>query len=249
MAGDTEQLLKALQAMEEKITKNINDNIDQKFDCLQKEIHNIKTITEEHEERISLIEKQLREKNLVFFGIPEEEKSYGELEELIVGIIKRDMEIDCSDKDIEKVTRVGKKDVGKTRPIKVTFVRLATKIRILKGKKSLEGSSIYVKHDYPQKVLEIRKNLQEQAKRERDLGHKVIIKYDKIIVKKNTENSNTNLRTAGKKRPLNITPPQKKNFEENQRQQEKKNKSMSYSIRHFVQNKNKDITTSENQSQ
>lgn len=248
MAGDTEQLLKALQLMEEKITTNINKNIDQKFECLQKELHNIKITNEEQEKRISLIEKQLREKNLIFFGVPEGEKSYAELEKKIVEIIKNEMTIDCSIDDIEKVQRVGKMDTDKIRPINVTFVRLGTKIKILKRKKSLENTSIYVKHDFPYKVLEIRKNLQEQVKREREQGNKAVLRYDRIIVIKNNEISKTNSRShVGQKRPLNITPPQNKREEKNHtRQKEKKNKTVSYDIRQYTfQDKSKENMTPE----
>ncbi|XP_045774012.1 putative leucine-rich repeat-containing protein DDB_G0290503 [Maniola jurtina] len=254
MAGDTEQLLKALEKMEEKITKNINNNIDQKFERLTKELQDIKLTNKDQEKRISLIERQLREKNLIFFGVPEGEKSYEELEIKIVGIINKKMEIECSSRDIEAVQRIGKKEIDKIRPVNITFVRLGTKIKILKLKKSLESSSIYIKHDYPQKVLEIRKTLKEQVRIERERGNKAVIKYDKIIVTKNTESSK-NKPNFGQKRPLNITPPQTKNTEESRNelipnadmQTNKKNKTMSYGIRQYTQNRNKDNTTPENQ--
>ncbi|XP_039752779.1 putative leucine-rich repeat-containing protein DDB_G0290503 [Pararge aegeria] len=256
MAGDTEQLLKALERMEEKITTKINNNIDQKFDCLQKELQDMKILSEDQEKRMSLIEKQLREKNLLFFGISEGEKSYEELENKIVETINKNMEIDCSYRDIEIVHRVGKKDTGKIRPVKVTFVRLGTKIKILKCKKGFESLNIYVKHDYPQKVLEIRKNLQEQVKKEREQGNQAILRYDKLIVTKRNEKPLTNSRSNFvQKRPLNITPPNTKHTEENRNehntftetQHNKKNKTMSYGIRHFMQNKNTESMTPDNQ--
>lgn len=241
MAGDMEQLLEALQAMEEKITRNINDNIDKKFECLQRELHNIRTTNEEQEKRISYIEKQMREKNLIFFGVPEGEKSYQELETIILQIINNNMKIDCRETDIEKVQRMGKKDkdAKKIRPINVTFVRLGMKIKVLKCKKSLEGSDIYFKPDYPPKVLEIRKTLQEQVKKERNQGRQAVIRYDKIIITKNNGNENAFHRSnAVQKRPFNISPTQTTETTEHPRQQEKKNKTISYDIRQYTRNIN-----------
>lgn len=52
---------------------------------------------------------------------------------------------------------------------------------------------MYIKEDYPPKVLQIRKSLQENLKREQENGKKAIIKYDKLVIlteKQNNRDSN-----------------------------------------------------------
>lgn len=49
------------------------------------------------------------------------------------------------------------------------------------NKNLLQKYGCYLKHDYP-KILEKIKVLQEYAREEREKGHKVYIKYDKLII-------------------------------------------------------------------
>ncbi|CAH2234899.1 jg22367 [Pararge aegeria aegeria] len=115
---DSEQSLKIV---EERITKNINENIDEKFENIHCQIELIKKNSFEHSERILAIEKHIRYRNLIFFAVEEGEKSYEELENKILHIVTTDMKIDCNRSEIEIVKRMGKKTENKIRPIVVTF--------------------------------------------------------------------------------------------------------------------------------
>ncbi|KOB67411.1 Endonuclease-reverse transcriptase [Operophtera brumata] len=142
------------------------------------------TETEEYGKRLDDFDKKLRQRNLILFGILEEEKSYHELEELVLQIINIKLEIECDRKDIEFVGRMGKKNT-KPRPIRLALTTYGKKI--LQRKNALEGSGSYIKEDFPPKVLEIRKTLIPQLNEHRENGVKAILKYVKIIIKEKSQ--------------------------------------------------------------
>ncbi|XP_047985568.1 uncharacterized protein LOC125225763 [Leguminivora glycinivorella] len=179
---------------EEKITANIIKIMDEKYNSLRGEVNSLHTITEEQEKRINEIEKKSVQKNLVFFGIKEGEKSYLELEEKVCKIMKEKMKLDISASQIESIRRIGIKG-NKTRPVSVTFTTLGTKIKILKNKQMLEGSGVYIKHEYPAKILKIREELKSQQKIEKEKGNEAFIRYDKLII------TNSKKKTSNKRAP------------------------------------------------
>ncbi|KAA5655358.1 hypothetical protein F3G64_35045, partial [Pseudomonas aeruginosa] len=60
------------------------------------------------------------------------------------------------------------------------------KIKIFKQKRALQDTGYYMKEDYPKQVLEKRKQLQEQLKIEREKGNMAFLKYDKLVIPKQT---------------------------------------------------------------
>ncbi|KOB76501.1 Endonuclease-reverse transcriptase [Operophtera brumata] len=97
----------------------------------------------------------------------------------------------------------------------------------MKQKNALSGTSCYIKEDYPQYVIEKRKILQEQVNEEREKGNKAIIKYDKLIILKNTivKDSSSNNR----KRNLSLSPKDVTNAQDSslrKTQAMKKNKTI-----------------------
>lgn len=188
---------------EERITSSINKNIDEKFNFLQKEIEELKQTSKEHEDRLALVEKQIRANNVIFFGVEEGEKSYEDLEQKLISIINR-MGVKCEKSSLEVVRRMGKPTNGKVRPINTTLTTYGMKLSILKNKKKLENTRIYIKEDFPPQILEVRKSLQEQLKKEREEGRIAYIRYDKIVVKEPNENKRD---ATSKKRELEISPP------------------------------------------
>lgn len=59
---------------------------------------------------------------------------------------------------------------------------MGKKITLLQNKKNIKNSTIYYKEDYPQNILEKRKQLQTEVLKCKAEGKKAIIKYDKIII-------------------------------------------------------------------
>ena len=98
------------------------------------------------EDRLSLIEDQLLEKNIIFQGIRETE--YDDRDDLRIQVVKTLANLMDGDTDdekktkagrtpIESVERLGKYNSQKTRPVKVKFGEKMDAIHVLKNKRKL----------------------------------------------------------------------------------------------------------------
>lgn len=192
---DTE---KSLKQVEENITQKINEKLEEKFNKVEADINKIQNTQIEQEKRLDDFDRRLRQRNLIFFGIAEEEKNYSELEDLVLNIINFKMEVGCDRKEMEFVGRMGKKNT-KPRPIRLTLTTYGKKIALLQRKSTLEGSGSYIKEDFPPKVLEKRKALIPQLLEHKQKGNLAMLKYDQLIVKDKPNN----------KRALSVSPSEK----------------------------------------
>lgn len=198
-----EQKMTIVQSAEnvtQQVTHNINLKLEEKFKIMEEKYNNLEEKLENQEKRLYLLEKQSRQRNIVIFGLAETETSYENSEENIKSFIKRYFSIELESSEIQEIRRIGKKG-EKTRPITVTFTTLGTKIRIYKQRKILKNTDYYINEDFPQHILEKRKELLEQMKIEREKGNYAIIRYDKLIIRRNNADASGN-----KKRTLPTSP-------------------------------------------
>lgn len=195
-----------MRSMEENITKTINSNINEKNFNLILKTKELEQKIEEQEKRINAMDRHSRRKNLVFFGIEESEKSYKQLEQSILEVITDKMEIQCAKSEIDTVRRMGKKQEDKIRPVVVTFASTGRKMAILRGKKSLEATSVYIKEDFPVKVLEKRRQLKDELDQHIKEGKKAVLKYDKIVILNNKSPEKTTSTRPYNKRTLSESP-------------------------------------------
>ncbi|XP_047515264.1 uncharacterized protein LOC125056280 [Pieris napi] len=194
-----------MQDMKEDIKETINRSINEKF----RELENQNKILEEKLEvqisKLNTLERNSRRKNLLIFGIEENEQGYWDLEKSVVGIIDKYLDIKCDKNSIEYIRRLGKKG-EKTRPIVITLATMGLKIKILKQKKKFESTPYYVKEDFPLEILNKRKELQKEVNTEREKGRLAILKYDKIIFLNNKNTDPERSRPGKKKRNLSSSP-------------------------------------------
>lgn len=188
------EIRKSSDKITEQVTQNIQKILEEKISKIQGQHDILKEKVDNQEKRIYFLEKQARKRNLVFFGIEDNESSYDNLQNNIVSFIKHYFGTILELRDIQEVRRIGIKG-DRPRPITVTFSTLGLKINILKQKSSLKDTQYYVKEDYPLHVLQKRRELQEQVKIEKEKGNNVRIKYDRLVTVKNNN-----------KRPLQISP-------------------------------------------
>lgn len=171
------------------VTENINKILEARFFKWEENHEILKEKVENQEKRIFFLEKHARERNLVFFGIVDKEESYDDLQTNIIHFINDRFNTTLDVRDIQEVKRIGKRG-DRPRPIITTFATLGQKINILKQKRVLNGTQFYIMEDFPKQILEKRKELQEQAKLEKEKGNKVRIKYDRLVIQKpNTKRS------------------------------------------------------------
>lgn len=195
-----------MKDMENNIKESINNNIDSKFKYIEEKTKNLELKIEQQQKTIDILDKQIRRKNVIFFGVEEKEKGYENLLSIVLDILNRNMKISCKKWEIENVIRMGK-NTGKIRPVAVTITTMSRKIEILKNKKSLENTGIYLKEDFSPTILQKRKELQETLKKERDSGKRVALYYDKIIeLKPRGSGPRTPTERNMNKRFLSISP-------------------------------------------
>lgn len=177
--------------MKEDIKNTINSNINEKFKNLELKNDFFEKKLEQQNKKINNLERHIRRKNLVLFGVEDKEKSYEELVNIIITIINTYFKVSCDKNNIEAVRRVGKKG-EKPRPVIITFTTMGLKIEIQKNKKALQDTQYYIKEDYPIEVLNKRRELQSQLQKEKEAGNTAFIKYDTLIVLQNNKNSTSN---------------------------------------------------------
>ncbi|KAJ0181609.1 hypothetical protein K1T71_002331 [Dendrolimus kikuchii] len=221
------------------ITESIKLYINEKFQGLNEELTDFKIQIEDQERRLYKLEKNNVERNLVFFGVNENERNYFDLQNIILNIINDKIKVAVLEQDIQAIRRLGRR-TGQARPISVAFTTLATKIKILKNKNNLKDLGIYIKQEYPLAILEKRKELNKQKQEQIKMGNTAYIRYDKIIIKeKQGENSK-------KKKELSqspIQPPTSENQNEkkapnstgqNMHKKFKTSKSNAFNFRQYV---------------
>ncbi|KOB75121.1 Endonuclease-reverse transcriptase [Operophtera brumata] len=207
LQADVNGTKSSLKEMEVNITNKINNNINEMVGNLQLKIQRLEEENESQEKRIDTIERTQRQRNLIIFGVEEEERSYADLTIKILSILNDIIEVNCAISEIQALRRIGRKG-DKVRPIILTLTTLGRKIDVQKKWKTLQNTNYSIAEDYPPKILEKRKTLYEQAKIEKENGNKVLIKYDKLIILPPNQTVASPQATRNTKRVLSQTPPQ-----------------------------------------
>ena len=86
------------------------------------------------------------------------------------------------DIDVAEITRIGKFQPERKRPILVKLQTWNKKIEVYQKAKNLKGSEIWINDDYTKKVQEDIKALMPYLKREKLRGHRVFLRYDKLVI-------------------------------------------------------------------
>lgn len=177
----------------EKMFQLINNNMgkmNNKLDEITKEMRQLKQENNElknklifHEDKIEQLEREIRKKNIVVKGIPDEEEENEEKgrEKINTVILKMGVEID-EKIEVDEIRRIGKYDSNRTRPILVKFTKESTKMKILRSARKLKGTDIWVDEDYPKNIQEERRELIQKMKEARNKGETAILRYNKLII-------------------------------------------------------------------
>lgn len=177
-----EEMRKQTTELTESLTKNIMEEIDRKLTPIIEENEKQKQKISNLEKEIEYLKRENRNNNIIIFGLEENEKSTCELFQNVKENFVRDLNITIEENGINKLYRLGKKNLGnKPRPVLCSFANRWKKDEIMKNRKSFK--KIYVSEDYSKEVLEKRKALLPQLLEEKKKGNIAFIKYDKLIVK------------------------------------------------------------------
>ena len=166
-----------------KQTNDILSQIDEKLMPLTKEIADLKQENQTLKNKISNLENDKINNNLVIYELKEDEKSPSDLLVLIIKKIKTCLNIEIEERDINNIYRIGKKnnESNKTRPILMKLVNNWKKNEILRNKKKFKD--IYVSEEYTKEVLIKRRQLLPKLQEERSKGNFAILKQDRLVIK------------------------------------------------------------------
>ncbi|CAG5019017.1 unnamed protein product [Parnassius apollo] len=128
MQQDIKQQKQDMLEMKEDIKSTIINNLSEKFNNLELKNELLEKKIKEQSKKLKNLERQCRRKNLILFGVEETEKSYNELEKMV---INTHIKISYDTYNIEAVRRLGIKG-KKVRPIVITFNTLGFKLNIPK---------------------------------------------------------------------------------------------------------------------
>ncbi|KAJ2945941.1 hypothetical protein O0L34_g4859 [Tuta absoluta] len=189
--------------------QRINDNINMKFRQVDEKIQRLEDTVIMQKNKLDFFDRHLRQRNILIYGVHENEKNYDELVHNVLEICKILKVNDCTKLEIQAVRRVRNK-ANKTRPIMVTFSTLGRKLEVLRAKKNLKNTEYYIKEDFPAKVAEVRKQLQVRVKEEIEKGNIAYIKYDKIVIRSPRQKKTSYTEKQNNKRTHSESPTKNK---------------------------------------
>lgn len=166
-----------------------NLKIDKKLEPIVKRLDELEGKTEKNTNKINEWEREKRKRNIIIFGVDQEEgENFKILEEKVRNLIREKMDIMIMSTEIDSIRRFGK---AKTkRPIMITLTTWKRKMEIITNGKRLKGTGIAIKEDFPPEVQEIRKKLYLEMQTLRSQGKRAYIKYDKLVVQDNNQIEN-----------------------------------------------------------
>ena len=135
------------------------------------------------EDKIDDLENRSRRQNIVVHGIEEDDhENWEQTEEKLISMIRDRLQIEIPPEQIERAHRTGFKHPAKPRPIVCKFISDKTKQRVLKNRKRLRGSKIYIDDDYSKKVREERMQLKEYMFEARSKGSFAYLRFKYLYI-------------------------------------------------------------------
>lgn len=166
--------------------KTMND----KFDDLitenkqrRQENEKLKQQLTKQENKIALLEREIRRKNIIIKGVQDKEKeSREETIDITMKLVHRIGVQITKEIEIDEIKRIGKYRNDRSRPILLKLTTQNKKAEILGKTRALKGTNIWLEEDYTKEIIEERKKLIPHLKEARKEGHKAVLKYNKLII-------------------------------------------------------------------
>jgi hypothetical protein len=131
------------------------------------------------ENNVDDLEGRSRRQNLLFHGLKREEGETQESLELRLRDVFTD-KMDIMDHiEFDRVHRLGNKVSA---PVIARLTYYKDKIKLLRAKKKLMGSDIFIGEDFSRGVREIRKRLSQFLKAKKEAGQNVKMVFDHLVV-------------------------------------------------------------------
>lgn len=187
--------------IKEEIT-TVTTKIDNTFANLQEENLKLKGKIEVQEGKIKFMERELKKRNVVIFGLEHNNLNFKELENATLSLLNEKLKVETKLEEIDFIRRIGPKEATRG-PILLGLTTVKKKLTILNNIKNIIGSDIQIAEDYPKEVVAKRKELVPIVKKLRDENKNATLRYDKILVDgKIWNNPSTSLQTRNEKKRI-----------------------------------------------
>lgn len=146
--------------------KIIGEELDKKLAKFDKIVpiveHNSKLI-EQLTKRVSLLEQNSKKLNIILHGIPEStgRESLQNRINIFTDIVQK---LGLKDIDCEDIRRLGLSNPSKVRPLLVKLVKMTDKIEIMKSRKMLKGTKVFIEDDLNIEERKLNARLREKFK-------------------------------------------------------------------------------------
>lgn len=159
------------------------DNNNEELKKLTHENKQLKKKINEQEERLDMLEREIRKNNIVIQGIGEEkDETIDELKVKVEEMLeKANIKIDMNS-EVSEINRIGTNAGNSKRPVLMKLMSNNKKMEILRNAKCLKGTTVWINEDYPKKVQIKRKTLLQHLKLARQKGSRAYLRYDKLII-------------------------------------------------------------------
>lgn len=181
-----------------------------KLDVIQADVKDLKEVSNNNSEKISdltrknesldarinILEKQLKKRNLIFNGLPDNISYNLALEKNISSIVGEQLNIQLVESEIEECFRLGKISGNQNnptycRPVLVAFRSVHTRNHILKNRTKFKGTKIFINEDLSTQERQDHKEMVKLMKKHRQDGYEVKIIRNKLhIINQQTEKDN-----------------------------------------------------------
>lgn len=163
--------------------KQMRESVEGKIDGVKKEVQKMETRLENQDTRIILMEKEVRKRNIIIYGIEEKmEENWKTLKEIIIAFLKNTMEVETKLEEIDEFYRMGKKVPNKNRPIMLKFITYWKKQEIIRSTGKLKGTKIFLDQDLTAKEVEEKKKLIPTMVHFRKNGHHAVMRGSHLYV-------------------------------------------------------------------
>ncbi|CAH1153920.1 unnamed protein product [Phaedon cochleariae] len=164
--------------------EELGSKLDKEVLVLKNKIREVEETNRDLQKRLDTAERKLKYKNLIFFGINEQQFETDEhILQSIKTIIIDNLGIQnfYVSSEIANAYRLGRKTV-KSRPLLVEFVSNFTKKVVVSKRSQLKGRKIFIAEDLTEKERIERKILVEAVKRARSNRINAFLRGNKLVV-------------------------------------------------------------------
>lgn len=178
----------------------VNQNLTQKIDNIEKELKQCSKIYEEKvaelegkvdkleqentklKQKIGIIERRLRQNNIIIHGIPEiEQETTSLISEKIITVFEDNIGIVIDSTDISNIYRLGA-NKDKKRPLLLTLSSQIKRSEVFRNCKKLKGSGISITEDLDEESLKERRILVKHLREARQANKFAKLKGNKLYI-------------------------------------------------------------------